>query len=59
MGLGYSQQAKTYFSVIDGNEWFFTERVPLSYACYETFNRGTEGKGYFERVVACFEMLRS
>ena len=29
----------------------FTERVPFSYACYGTFNKGAEGKGYSKRVV--------
>ncbi len=28
----------------------FTERVPFSYACYGTFNKGVEGKEYSKNV---------
>ena len=40
-GLGHSQQAKT--------KGIFTERVPLSYACYGTFTALFLGGGFSER----------
>ena len=43
-GMGYSQQAKISPSVKDRNEGGYG-RIPLSYACYEAFHKGPEGKG--------------
>ena len=41
------------------NQVTFMERVPLSYACYGTFNKGMEGKGYSKRAAFLFGVLRS
>lgn len=56
-----SQFAKGFgiFPARENAMHFFTERVPFSYACYGTLNKGMEGKGQSKRAVFLFEMLRS
>lgn len=58
-GLGVFPSNKNRSYCRRQNQVTFMERVPLSYACYGTFNKGMEGKGYSKRAAFLFGVLRS